>query len=237
MLIFSFNAPPIYNILNYFRYKTKKFTLFNEIFISNCRIVKKNNFYENSIKEGCRVKNKINKFIYFIFCVFLAFVHKSFAQEDYYSQKIEITRTKAVEDYVKSNLEVQDGITYTIVPRGLVISIATGVLFDEQKIDIKADSEKLLFKIGEIIKTIDKPCVVEGNALTQNECDEINNIELSIMRADNIVEFIIKNNHVLPEKIRAIGFGNMLPFNDNVSYTGKLNKRIDFVILNYEYER
>ena len=87
------------------------------------------------------------------------------------------------------------------------------------------------------MKYINKPCVIEGNALTQSDTDTLSNIELSVIRADEIVEFMIKNNGIDPKILRAIGFGNIMPFNDNVSYKGHLDKRIDFVILNYEFER
>jgi flagellar motor protein MotB len=78
---------------------------------------------------------------------------------------------------------------------------------------------------------------VEGNALTQSDADMLSNMELSIIRADEIVEFLINKNQISPNLLRSIGFGNMMPFYDNVSYKGHMDKRIDFVIFNYETER
>ena len=153
------------------------------------------------------------------------------------SEKGGITKTVSIEDFVKENLPNSESVVYTIVPRGLIISVATDFLFYEASDKIREEAYNFLYQIGSIIKYINKPCVVEGNALTQNDTDTISNIELSVIRADEIVEFMIKENKINPSLLKAIGFGNMLPFKDNVSYKGHMDKRIDFVILNYESER
>lgn len=179
--------------------------------------------------------DKIENLIYFIIFLTLlssvSFVHAQSTKE------LQIEKTQTIEDFVKKYLPNEDQVTYTIVPRGLIISVSTDFLFNEAGVDIKQDAYDFLYKIGCILKAINKPCVVEGNALTQSDTDTLSNMELSIIRADEIVEFLIQKNKINPNLLRAIGFGNILPFYDNVSYKGHLDKRIDFVIFNYETER
>lgn len=183
------------------------------------------------------MKNKIVKYLYFIFS--LAFLFEvSFADEiPMQSGSVEVLKTRSIEDFVKENLPDSEHVVYTIVPRGLIISVATDFLFGYAGTEIHEDAYNFLYQIGSIVKYLNKPCVVEGNALTQSDDDSLSNIELSVIRADEIVEFLIKHNSINPVLLRAIGFGNMMPFDDNVSYKGHMDRRIDFVILNYESER
>ena len=123
------------------------------------------------------------------------------------------------------------GLLYTKVPRGLIVSVDSSILFTNNNSEIRPEAENFLYNLGEIIKTLDKECVIEGNS--QIGSNSKDNLELSIIRAENIAKFLIKHNKINPQKIRAIGFGDMMPFSDNVSYKGSLDRRIDFVILNY----
>jgi flagellar motor protein MotB len=142
----------------------------------------------------------------------------------------------SIKQYLKNNL-VDKNIIYSIVPMGIVISVPTLEIFEDGHNEINENAKALLLKLGSIIKYIGKNCVIEGNALTQQESDEISNLELSIMRADKLVEFFIKNSDISPSMIRGLGFGDMAPFSDNVSYKKHLDKRVDFIILNYEWSR
>ncbi len=175
----------------------------------------------------------MSKYFYFFAILFTVF--------NIYTPEIvngsEFSKTDEIKNFVKNELSDYKEIMFTSVPRGLVISVATDDLFSDGEAEILEDSHNFLKKIGKIINLIGKPCVIEGNALTQKEGDEISNIELSLMRADEIVEFLIKKCDISPNTLRAIGFGKMMPFDDNVSYKGHMNKRIDFVILNYEAKR
>lgn len=183
------------------------------------------------------MKNKIVNFVYFMFSFTFLFNVVNAVQPVPQKGSAEITKTRSIEDFVKENLPNSENVIYTIVPRGLIISVATDFLFLEGSTEIHEEAYNFLYQIGSIVKYINKPCVVEGNALTQSDADILSNMELSIIRADEIVEFLINKNQISPNLLRSIGFGNMMPFYDNVSYKGHMDKRIDFVIFNYETER
>ena len=63
-------------------------------------------------------------------------------------------------------------------------------------------------------------------------------MELTIERAQNIAQYIVQTKLVSHSQIYAIGFGELMPFRDNVGYRDDMDNRIDFVIINYEkYQR
>ena len=57
-------------------------------------------------------------------------------------------------------------------------------------------------------------------------------------RANNIADYLIYCGKIPTERVFPLGFGELMPFKENVSnkITG-FDKRIDFVIFDYEYER
>lgn len=136
-----------------------------------------------------------------------------------------------IEQLFKQNLQLKDSVIYNQVPRGLIVSINSSVFFDEGADELKEYSKQTLDIIGKMIKSIDKPCVIEGHTKYNSlkNADYTHNWEISTVRAEKIVDYLIKNSKLNPKKIRAIGFGEMIPQN---TYTIKENSnaRIDFVI-------
>ncbi len=138
-----------------------------------------------------------------------------------------------IENIFRNTLPSTDIAIYTQVPRGLIISFDSNIFFEEGLDEIKENSKILLNNIGEIIKYLDKSCIIEGNAKanTIKNTHYNTNWEISIIRAEKIVQYLIKNQQLNPQKIHAVGFGEKIPLlKNNTEY----NQRIDFVILNYE---
>lgn len=145
--------------------------------------------------------------------------------------------TSEIEKLFRQNLNLGNHVKYTKVPRGLIVSINSSVFFDDGGDEIKEQSKHILDKIGDLIKYIDKQCVIEGNTErhTFEKSAYNSNWEISIVRAEKIADYLIKIKQIDPQKIRAIGFGEMMPFAQSVDYDKDMNNhRIDFVILNYE---
>ncbi len=158
------------------------------------------------------MKNKIRTVTYFIcFSILSGIFLPSYSEYDYHI-------TASLSNFNKY-------ITYTKVPRGLVLSVDSSIFFEQNDDEIKESSKEFLDQIGEFIKLTDKPCVIEGNAKLNNN-EDYTNWEISIARAQKIAEYLITVHQLSPQKIRAIGFGSMMP--------ETLTQRIDFVILNYE---
>lgn len=130
------------------------------------------------------------------------------------------------------------GILYTKVPRGLIISVDEKLFFDDCETDLKESSFYILDDFAEMFKKLPNFCVVEDH-VQKSGCSGLENWELSMMRSANIVEYLVKCKDVPTEKIFDIGFGETMPFKDNVDPDNKkgLNNRIDFVIIDYEAKR
>ena len=129
------------------------------------------------------------------------------------------------------------GVVYTKVPRGLIVSMDENILFNSCNSKIKEEALYILDDIAEVLKGLSNFCVIENHI--QKTCiDGLENWELSMMRSANITEYLIKFKNVSQEQLFDIGYGQFMPFRENVNpQIDGLNNRIDFVIINYEAKR
>lgn len=176
------------------------------------------------------MKNKIKRIIGSIFLVILfnTFVF-SFAQE--FSTTIYSQQTNDIDILFKNKLSSFEGVTYINVPQGLVVSVNSGLFFEEGKTELLNGSKIFLFAIAEIIKLIPNNILVEGNSDILNCNNSLTNWELSTIQAGQIVKYLIKDLKINPFQIQSIGFGE---YNPNLLKEISFPNRIDFVILNYE---
>lgn len=187
--------------------------------------------------------NRIAKILYLSLLVIFLVQNFSYSLEPQLSAGVSSQKyisTDKIEQIFKSNLGITGGILYTKVPRGLVVSFDSGIFFENESVELKDSSKDLLNKISVLISEIGKPCVIEGNSTERNERGSFtnSNLELTIERAQNVAHYIVQTKLVPLNQIYAIGFGELMPFRDNVDYRDDMDNRIDFVIINYEkYQR
>lgn len=133
--------------------------------------------------------------------------------------------------------ELKNNITITKVPRGLILSFDENVFFNGCNTKINQNSLSILDKIANILKRIQKFCVIENH--TADNCSpELDTWEIAMVRAGNIAEYLIKHNSVPQGQIFDIGFGEFMPFNENINIKAKkLDNRVDFVIIDYDETR
>lgn len=141
--------------------------------------------------------------------------------------------TADIERLFRQNINIEPPVKYTIVPRGLIVSIDSPVFFEDGKDEILETSKPVLAEIAEILKSLNNDCIVEGNTEidTFENSKYKSNWELSMARADKIADYLIKFENVNPNRIKSIGFGELKPM---PAYTKIVNDRIDFIIINYE---
>jgi len=144
-----------------------------------------------------------------------------------------------LETLFKSVLPENKGIIYTKVPRGLIISIDEKYFFNDGEARIKESSLCILDIIIANLRSLNNYCVVESHTENNNfeNSDYNEDWEISVSRSANIVEYMMKYGKLPREQLFALGFGEFMPFRDNVSVVSDLDKRIDFVILEYEAKR
>ena len=135
-------------------------------------------------------------------------------------------------------LPQEANVIYTFVPRGLIISVEESELFPKNSIYIKCSGANILNGIAQILNEIDNNCTIESHTDGYSDTSYPSSWEISTARANSIADYLIYCKKVPTERIFPIGFGEFMPFEDNVSKTTiGFDKRIDFVIFDYEYER
>lgn len=149
------------------------------------------------------------------------------------------SKINQIQNSFTSVLPQKDTIIYTKVPRGLVLSIAEEEFFSPDKYLIKASGKDILNRIIYVLQKYDNDCVIESHTDEVLSEDSIYSYdwELSIARANTIADYIVKVGKISSARVFPLGFGEIMPFKDNVSQKGFRDKRVDFVIFDYDVTR
>lgn len=140
--------------------------------------------------------------------------------------------TADIENKFKNKLNINGNVIYSKVPRGLVVSINSDLFFNKNDDTLLKSAIPLLHEIAQILKSLNKICTIESSSdfdMPKNS-EYLYNWELSTVRANKIVDYLIKNEKINPNNISAIGYGEISPLKSNYNFSS----RIDFVIVNYE---
>ncbi|AGF56404.1 chemotaxis protein MotB [Clostridium saccharoperbutylacetonicum] len=159
--------------------------------------------------------------------------------ESYSSTESEkLTDIKRKVDELVNNSELKGGVTTSIQERGLVISFNDNLFFNSGEATIKPDFQGKLISISKILNGIDNYIHVEGHTdnVAINTTYFHSNWQLSSIRAANVVEFLISQGNVKPERLSSIGYGEYRPVKSNSTEEGKAaNRRVDIVIINSKF--
>lgn len=159
--------------------------------------------------------------------------------ENYSSTESEkLTDIKRKVDELVNNSELKGGVTTSIQERGLVISFNDNLFFNSGEATIKPDFQGKLISISKVLNGIDNYIHVEGHTdnVAINTTYFHSNWQLSSVRAANVVEFLISQGNVKPERLSSIGYGEYRPVKANSTEEGKAaNRRVDIVIINSKF--
>jgi OOP family OmpA-OmpF porin len=98
--------------------------------------------------------------------------------------------------------------------------------FEFNSVIIKPDSEKTLRKVAKNLKSNAK-YFIEVDGHTDSKGSEDYNQKLSERRAGSVMRFLVRNG-VNPRRIRAKGFGELNPIDDNETEEGRSrNRRVE----------
>ena len=112
--------------------------------------------------------------------------------------------------------------------RGIILSMSD-ILFDVDKATLKPDLQTSLAKIAGILSVYQELDVsVEGH--TDNTGTAEHNMKLSEQRAQNVLDFLVKQG-IEGKRLSAKGYGMTMPVADNATKEGRQkNRRVDLVI-------
>jgi len=114
------------------------------------------------------------------------------------------------------------------------ISLANPILFDLGSSDLKAEALPALKEIGNLIKNMPNPVIVDGHTdnVPVSGRKFRSNFELSAARAFSVIKYFIDTENIPPERFSAFGYGEFRPVfpNDTEENRGK-NRRIEINIM------
>ncbi len=120
-------------------------------------------------------------------------------------------------------------------PRGLVISLGEGGVFDSGSDEIKPAGKALLDTLATSLVSVGNQVRIEGhtdNVPIQNSKFP-SNWELSTARATAVISYLIGNFGLQPDLLSAAGYSEYRPAASNDTEEGRAgNRRVDIVILN-----
>jgi outer membrane protein OmpA-like peptidoglycan-associated protein len=116
------------------------------------------------------------------------------------------------------------------------IELASDVLFDFDRADVRPESEETLRKVGQVIKAYRSPnVVIVGH--TDSKGGEDYNLKLSIRRADSVKDWLAKKAGVEAGIIKTDGAGESKPVVPNTNPDGsdnpegrRKNRRVEITV-------
>lgn len=140
-----------------------------------------------------------------------------------------------LDKYIKAN-HLSPEVSLVETPRGVQLTFREKILFDLGKADLKPNADPILKKIGGMLNEVPNDVSVEGhtdNTPYRNGNGTIrSNWELSGMRAQNVMNFLIKNDHLAPQRFHFVGYGEYHPIVKNDTPAHKaMNRRVNIIIL------
>ena len=154
------------------------------------------------------------------------------------AEKDDAKKPFIVEEILKS-IPQKNTITYTSVPRGIILSVAQEELFDGNSDTISPNGQIILQYIATLLNTFENNCTIEAHTEERLSKTGIykEDWEISIVRANVIAHYLVEIHDIPSERVFPIGFGKIMPFKDNVSQEDFQDNRIDFVIFDYTVSR
>ena len=141
-----------------------------------------------------------------------------------------------LDDYMKEN-GLENSVTVTNEPSGLLIRVKDNILFDPGSADLKQQSIVVMKYVAEVLQKEefkDKFVSVEGHTdnVPMRSSRYPSNWELSVSRASNVVRYFVEIGSIDPKRLSASGYSEYHPVAANDSPENKAkNRRVDILIL------
>jgi chemotaxis protein MotB len=161
---------------------------------------------------------------------------KSYAsiRQTIYGEKALVRLQRSVEAALGA--DIQKGLVRVHVePRGLIISLGEGGMFDSGSDEIKPEGRQLLDTIAESLAAVGNHIRIEGHTdnVPIKNTRFPSNWELSTARATGVLSYLIVKFDLRPELLSAAGYAEYRPVASNDTEEGKArNRRVDVIVLN-----
>lgn len=139
---------------------------------------------------------------------------------------------ESIEDYIES-LKSFKGVDVEFRGNDQVMRLDDKALFASGSADINPSAYPVLKKVIGVIRAGSGPVRVEGHTdnIPISTSRFESNWDLSTARAVNIVKYLIEEGHINPERLSAVGYGEIRPLapNDTPRHRA-LNRRVEIVL-------
>ena len=122
----------------------------------------------------------------------------------------------------------------SLSPRGLVVNVVSGVLFDSGEATITPNGQHLLDALGAIFRTMGNPLVVEGHTdnVPISSTQFPSNWELSGARAVAVLRALIAHDNIPAYRLSEAGYADTKPRASNATAAGRAkNRRVDILVV------
>lgn len=152
------------------------------------------------------------------------------------NQQLENVR-KEIEKYIK-DANLQAKVSVTSEERGVVLSFQGEVLFKLGSAELTPRAREIIYKVGPMLEMMPNFLRVEGHTddLPIVSAPYPSNWELSAARASSVLQELIRNFSIHPERMSAVAYGEYRPIVPNDSPENRQrNRRVDIVILRSQF--
>lgn len=145
-----------------------------------------------------------------------------------------------VEQALQQNMEAEgldQHVSQRREERGLIVTVsADDVLFDTGSTEIGELGRRVIRVVAETLEGFPNPMMIEGHTDDQPlSRDGYTNWNLSTDRAVAVLERMIEEHGLPPERVGAIGYGEHRPLASNDTAAGRAqNRRVDIAVLTEE---
>ena len=146
-------------------------------------------------------------------------------------EKLEELREVLKQQVIKAGLT--DKVEVANDPRGLVLYVTNGVLFDSGEARLTQQGRLLLEGLGVVFRRVGNDLVVEGHTDSRpiNSAAFPSNWELSTARATAVLRYLIEHEHVAQGRLAASGYADTKPRAKGTSPEALAkNRRVDIVV-------
>jgi flagellar motor protein MotB len=160
----------------------------------------------------------------------ISLINKTIADKSDKIANIKKEINERLENEIKKkyiNILTDDGI--------IILQITDQVMFGPNSSKIKVEFEKTLLLIADILKKIPEKMIrVEGHSARNSETavSTIENWQISVARATNVVQFFHIKGGIDPERLIAVGYGDNRQIASNASEVGRSkNRRVEIILI------
>ena len=119
--------------------------------------------------------------------------------------------------------------------RGLVLSIPEATAFPAGSADMSPAFEAVMTRLSDALQRLPNGVRVEGHTddMPIHTPRFNSNWELSTARATHVVQFLIQQGALAPDRLSAAGYAEFHPVGENATPDGRAhNRRVDVIVLN-----